>query len=612
MKFFSAASKVSSKAAWIWRVGLADEAVELLQRLLEVGPLLLELVDVLERVLVLALGQRVHRAELLAAARDPLELALDLLALLVAERLVCRADLAAEPRPDPLELARRLGAALAQVRGRDLGLGHRLARRPQPRLKLRLLARALPQLPGEVVGLTLAQHPALERGGALAGGVAGGRDRLAEPVEQRQHRVGLLEARLERALAAAPEQLLEPPRGAGRELGGVAQAADLDRALGLRGAAAGAGEGAAGDLERLADPLEPGLDRIASLVLFRAQLLGQRPERRSAALDLGRERGAARRERLGADGEPLVRGADRGQPAPGLGALAVAGGELLLDRGAAAVDLGQLGLDRVALRARLGGAALGAGEALVVGAQLGREHPRPQLVRVALEPRVDVGGLRLALQRPQAAAGLALDVEGAVEVVLGALELELGAAAALAVLAEPGGLLDQQAAVARLRVDDLLDPALADHRVHLAPEAGVGEPLDHVGEPAAGAVQPVGAVTAAVEAPAHRDLGEIRRRVPSELSSTTSTSAARDGPRPSPPAKIMSCIAWPRTFSGLCSPSAQSTASVTFDLPQPFGPTMTLTPGEKTSRVRSGKDLKPLIVIELRCMVGAAGGDRLA
>ena len=46
---------------------------------------------------------------------------------------------------------------------------------------------------------------------------------------------------------------------------------------------------------------------------------------------------------------------------------------------------------------------------------------------------------------------------------------------------------------------------------------------------------------------------------------------------------------------------------MTFDFPQPFGPTITLTPGEKTSEVRSGKDLKPLIVIELRCMVLGAG-----
>src|SRR5947208_12878823 len=68
----------------------------------------------------------------------------------------------------------------------------------------------------------------------------------------------------------------------------------------------------------------------------------------------------------------------------------------------------------------------------------------------------------------------------------------------------------------------------------------------------------------------------------------------------------MSRIVCPRTASGLCSPRAQSTASVMFDLPHPFGPTITLTPGEKTRRVRSGNDLKPLIEIELRCM--AIGG----
>jgi hypothetical protein len=35
-------------------------------------------------------------------------------------------------------------------------------------------------------------------------------------------------------------------------------------------------------------------------------------------------------------------------------------------------------------------------------------------------------------------------------------------------------------------------------------------------------------------------------------------------------------------------------------LPEPFGPTMTLTPGENSSVVRSGKDLKPFIEIDFR------------
>ena len=89
---------------------------------------------------------------------------------------------------------------------------------------------------------------------------------------------------------------------------------------------------------------------------------------------------------------------------------------------------------------------------------------------------------------------------------------------------------------------------------------------------------------------------------PDALSITTSTSAADREGSPWPPAKITSCIVCPRTASGDCSPSAHSTASVTFDLPDPFGPTITETPGVKSSFVRSGKDLNPFSAIDRRCM----------
>src|ERR1700691_688953 len=88
--------------------------------------------------------------------------------------------------------------------------------------------------------------------------------------------------------------------------------------------------------------------------------------------------------------------------------------------------------------------------------------------------------------------------------------------------------------------------------------------------------------------------------VSSELSSTISTSAALRACTPRPPPKITSCIDWPLIASGDCSPIAQSSASVTLDLPEPFGPTTTLTPGPKSSLVRSGKDLKPFMVSDLR------------
>ena len=117
-------------------------------------------------------------------------------------------------------------------------------------------------------------------------------------------------------------------------------------------------------------------------------------------------------------------------------------------------------------------------------------------------------GLGLALERAQPRARLALDVERAVEVLLGALELQLRAAAALAVLAEAGRLLDQQPPVARLRGHDRLDAALRDDRVRLLAEARVGEHLDHVRQAAARTVEPVPALAGAIQAPHDRDLAE--------------------------------------------------------------------------------------------------------
>ena len=59
------------------------------------------------------------------------------------------------------------------------------------------------------------------------------------------------------------------------------------------------------------------------------------------------------------------------------------------------------------------------------------------------------------------------------------------------------------------------------------------------------------------------------------------------------PWKITSSILWPRSSLGLCSPSAQRTASATLDLPQPLGPTMQVTPGKTCISVLSANDLNP-------------------
>jgi hypothetical protein len=136
-----------------------------------------------------------------------------------------------------------------------------------------------------------------------------------------------------------------------------------------------------------------------------------------------------------------------------------------------------------------------------------RELPA-RLDGLALEALVQLGGLGLALERAQPRARLALDVERAVEVVLRALELELRAAPALAVLAQPGGLLDEQPAVLGLGRDDRLDAALGDDGVHLLAQARVGEDLEHVDHPALRAVEAVLALAVAVQAREDRDLAD--------------------------------------------------------------------------------------------------------
>src|SRR5262245_22142178 len=56
---------------------------------------------------------------------------------------------------------------------------------------------------------------------------------------------------------------------------------------------------------------------------------------------------------------------------------------------------------------------------------------------------------------------------------------------------------------------------------------------------------------------------------------------------------MTSAISPPRRLLADCSPSTQRTASTTFDLPDPFGPTTAVTPGGKSNAVLSAKLLKP-------------------
>src|SRR2546430_2730456 len=118
--------------------------------------------------------------------------------------------------------------------------------------------------------------------------------------------------------------------------------------------------------------------------------------------------------------------------------------ERLLGGFATSGDIAKLAFDLFAAPPGSPGVALGGRQLFALSSQRVPDQLPAGLERLALEPGVELRGFGLALERPQAAARLALDIERAVEVVLGPHQLQLRAAAALAVLAEAGGLLDQQ------------------------------------------------------------------------------------------------------------------------------------------------------------------------
>ena len=80
---------------------------------------------------------------------------------------------------------------------------------------------------------------------------------------------------------------------------------------------------------------------------------------------------------------------------------------------------------------------------------------------------------------------------------------------------------------------------------------------------------------------------------PSSFEKWSETSAIFTALRAEEPWKITSSIFAPRNMRARCSPSTQRTASETFDLPQPFGPTTAVTPVLKSISVSSANDLNP-------------------
>ena len=195
-------------------------------------------------------------------------------------------DLAAQPLGDPRQLARRLVAAVAQVGGLDLGGRHLLRDRAQPGLKLGLGLEHARSSSATSSPLPCPSICGLDRAGALAGRVAGVRDRLAQPA-QRAHQLFPLVI-LDRSVSWRPASSAPSTRRASvaarRRPRGPRPPGRPGLPIGAEGLAVGAG----GIGEGRADPLQPG-----STLLARSRCLGRPRRGRPAPRGGGRESAAS-------------------------------------------------------------------------------------------------------------------------------------------------------------------------------------------------------------------------------------------------------------------------------------------------------------------------------
>lgn len=169
-------------------------------------------------------------------------------------------------------------------------------------------------------------------------------------------------------------------------------------------------------------------------------------------------------------------------------------------------------------------------------------------------------------------------------------------------LENAGGFFDEAAPIFGRRLQNGIETSLPDDHVHLTTEAGIAEQLLQIQEPAAVAVDGVLARSVAEEGSADRHLGVLDRErtvavVDRQLNLGTTQRAARRRAREDDVLHLAAA-------EGLRAllPITQARASTTFDLPEPFGPTMHVTPGSKTKLVGCANDLKPLRVRLFRCI----------
>jgi hypothetical protein len=194
---------------------------------------------------------------------------------------------------------------------------------------------------------------------------------------------------------------------------------------------------------------------------------------------------------------------------PGLGL-----GEGRLRRSDQVVETRQLTTVTELPLSELGMRALGVLEPAAQPVELTTGQVQPERTQLGSEAVVAASRLRLALERPQLATDLTLEVLQPEQVLLAGLEATLGPLAPAAELENPGSLLDHHAPILRARLQHSVELALADDHVLLPADAGVGEQLLDVEQPAGRPVDRILALAGPKQRPRDRHLRHLHREAP--------------------------------------------------------------------------------------------------
>ena len=131
-------------------------------------------------------------------------------------------------------------------------------------------------------------------------------------------------------------------------------------------------------------------------------------------------------------------------------------------------------------------------------------------LELAADLLVLTGTRGLALERLELTVDLSCDIVNALQLDVHVLELAAAALFALLVLEDAGGLLDEEPAVFGTCAQHVLQRALADDGVRVAPQTRVVEDVEHVHQARWRAVDEVLAFAAAVHAARDDDLVEVK------------------------------------------------------------------------------------------------------